>query len=170
MLRLSRFRFRSFVRIAFLEQRFGRASFNFENTEGYAPTKFLLSINKPEEALRRVWDGETVRCSANEFPTALASRIRFLILFRSHSNNSEAVFRRVRPNEEEVENTLPNSRKPASQPPRSGLSPLWCVSLPACLDPARKSRGMQKPNGVPSLAARLGWGGQRRCGNLRQIS
>jgi hypothetical protein len=58
---------KEFVRVAFLEQRFGRASFNFEYTENYKQSKFLLNINKYEEAIRRVWDGERVRVSAADF-------------------------------------------------------------------------------------------------------
>lgn len=52
---------KEFVRIALLQQRFGRASFNFENTEHFNHSRFLLSVGKHEEAIRRVWDGERVR-------------------------------------------------------------------------------------------------------------
>jgi len=58
---------KEFVRIAFLQQRFGRVTASFEYAEHYEPNKFLLDINRPEEALRRLWDGETFRCSASEF-------------------------------------------------------------------------------------------------------
>jgi hypothetical protein len=59
--------FKEFVRVAFLQQRFGRVSFNFEYTDGYKPAEFLLNINRPDEALRRIWDGETIRCSPIDF-------------------------------------------------------------------------------------------------------
>jgi hypothetical protein len=58
---------KEFVRIAFLEQRFGRASFNFEWTDSFKPATFLLNINKQEEAVRRVWDGERIRIYAGDF-------------------------------------------------------------------------------------------------------
>lgn len=58
---------KEFVRIAFLQQRFGRVIASFEYAEHFDPNKFLLDINRPEEALRRIWDGDTLRCSASEF-------------------------------------------------------------------------------------------------------
>jgi NACHT domain len=67
---------KEFVRIAFLEQQFGRASFNFEWVEGYKPARFLLNINKHEEAIRRVWDGERVRIPANDFYAFVVDHFR----------------------------------------------------------------------------------------------
>ena len=58
---------KEFIRVAFLEQRFGRVTASFEYAEDYQPTRFLLDVNRPEEGLRRLWDGETLRCSASEF-------------------------------------------------------------------------------------------------------
>ena len=58
---------KEFVRIAFLEQKFGRIIFNLEYTETYKPATFLLRIGKLDEAIRTVWDGEKIVVEAEQF-------------------------------------------------------------------------------------------------------
>lgn len=58
---------REFIRIAFLEIRFGRICAYFGWTEIYKPSVFLLDIGKTDEAVRAVWDGENINVPSDEF-------------------------------------------------------------------------------------------------------
>lgn len=58
---------KEFIRIAFLEQKFGRIIFNLEYTETYKSSIFLLHIGKVDEAVRTVWDGERITVDAEQF-------------------------------------------------------------------------------------------------------
>lgn len=55
-----------FVRIAFLKQQFGVILHNVDEFQNYTD-KFLLSIGREREALRKIWDGERVTSSLNKF-------------------------------------------------------------------------------------------------------
>ena len=55
-----------YVRIAFLKQQFGVILHNVDEFQNYND-KFLLSIGREREALRKIWDGERVACSRNKF-------------------------------------------------------------------------------------------------------
>jgi hypothetical protein len=55
-----------FVRIAFLKQQFGVILHNVDEFQNYSD-KFLLSIGREREALRKIWDGERVTCSLIKF-------------------------------------------------------------------------------------------------------
>ncbi len=74
---------KEFVRIAFLEQKFGRISFNLEYTEAYEPALFLLRIGKVDEAIRTIWDGESITVEA-------ASFYEFLLAFARKTGNPVA--------------------------------------------------------------------------------
>lgn len=58
---------KEFVRLGFLEQKFGLISFNLEYTEAYQPAIFMLRIGKLDDAIRTVWDGERITVEAEAF-------------------------------------------------------------------------------------------------------
>lgn len=57
---------REFIRIAFLEQQLGTIRSNVDLAE-FDYSTFLLNIQRPAEALRRIWDGSKILVSADGF-------------------------------------------------------------------------------------------------------
>ena len=55
-----------YIRIAILKQRAALVARNFELSDAQFG-RLLLDMGRPEEALRRVWDGERLQCGAIEF-------------------------------------------------------------------------------------------------------
>lgn len=58
-----------FVRIAMLKQRVAIAVKNIGEASSGREASILLDFGLPSEALRRIWDGERVHCSHNDFAT-----------------------------------------------------------------------------------------------------